>query len=547
MRCRMQQLRSRVIWCALLVALLLLGADDSRADSPKVDALFPCGGQTGQTVALEAIGKADRWPLQVWSSCEQIAVSPAEEKGHFTATIAADAPMGLHWIRLYDAQGTTQPLPFVVGALSETNEQEPNNDPLHPQTLTEEPLVVNGRLERSGDVDHFAVALKQGATLVASIDSHRLGSALDATLQIVSGDGFVLSHNDDDQGLDPRVVFVAPRDGTYVVRVFGFPADPNASIALAGGTKYYYRLTVTTQGFLDYALPLALQADHPSTVELYGWNLPSETRQLSAAASGNAMSYAVSIPGLAGHLTLPVESHRCTIESEPNPRDAAQPLEVPITMTGRIYPPGDEDYYQFAAADKQQFSFAIESRGLGYPLDPVLEVLDAEGKSLARVDDVGAARDALLDFTAPAPGHYTLRVTDLHRTGSDRHIYRLRATPTQPTYRLTVASDQFATTAGSTLEIPVSIERLHGFAQQIDFTIEGLPPSSTYDPATSASEGDTSTSVTLKLTAGDAPFAGPIRIVGRVAASETSPQIATIAGRSQPDPGLWLTISAANE
>ncbi len=85
------------------------------------------------------------------------------------------------------------------------------------------------------------MALRAGQTLVASVAAHgTLGSPMDAVLQICSSDGFVLRQNDDFHGLDPQLVFDAPRDGKYVIRIFAFPASPNSSISFSGKPSYVY-------------------------------------------------------------------------------------------------------------------------------------------------------------------------------------------------------------------------------------------------------------------------------------------------------------------
>ena len=63
-----------------------------------------------------------------------------------------------------------------------------------------------------------------------------------------------------DHGLDPRLVFTAPRPGQYIVRLFAFPSVATGSISFAGGDKFVYRLTLTRDRFLDYVYPLAAKA-----------------------------------------------------------------------------------------------------------------------------------------------------------------------------------------------------------------------------------------------------------------------------------------------
>ena len=89
--------------------------------------------------------------------------------------------------------------------------------------------------------------LRQPITLVASLDAQRsLASPMDGVLQVVSDRGFVLAQNNDYAGLDPQVTFRVPTDGRYVVRVFAFPATPDASVRFGGGDRFLYRLTLTT-------------------------------------------------------------------------------------------------------------------------------------------------------------------------------------------------------------------------------------------------------------------------------------------------------------
>ena len=45
----------------------------------------------------------------------------------------------------------------------------------------------------------------------------------------------MLAQNNDYHGLDPQVRLPVPEDGTYIVRMFAFPATPDSSIGFAGG------------------------------------------------------------------------------------------------------------------------------------------------------------------------------------------------------------------------------------------------------------------------------------------------------------------------
>lgn len=512
--------------------------------------LFPAGAQRGQAIELTIGGAAGAWPVQVWTSDPTLTVTPAKEKGKLAVTISPDAVPGIYWIRLFSDEGATPLRPFLVGTLSEVREAEPNNSPSEPQVLESTVLIVNGTLGKSGDVDSFALELTAGQTLVASIEANRrLGSPMDAVLQIVSERGFVLEQNDEYHDVDPQIVFTAPADGRYIVRTFAFPSAPNSTIGFAGADTYVYRLTLTTEGFADHALPLAVSQDGTTEVRIEGWNLPEATG-IATVERGADETASVVDPRLGNTLEVVLEPHASVIEQEPN--DASQPnlLEVPLTVTGRIDPPGDVDVYRFRASKDQQVRFEIASRALGFPLDPVLRVLDNSGKELKRVDDEGGdQRDARLTFKVPEDGEYKIEVSDLHETGGFRYVYRLRAVTPQPDYALSVSADHFAVTVGKPLELPVTIDRKDGFNETLEIVAEGLPEGVTAESVTSPPEGDAAKSVKLKLSATTPTAGGPLRIVSRVA---KKPEFARTATAALSDfhtrtTHLWLSVLKPEE
>ena len=163
--------------------------------------------------------------------------------------------------------------------------------------------MVNGRLGKRGDVDTFEVELKKGQTLVAALEARRrLGSPMDGVLQVVSAEGFVLEQVDDSPELDPLLKYEVPADGRYAVRVFAFPSKPDSSIALAGGPAFLYRLTLTTAGYLEHSLPLAVEFGKKPSVRALGTNLPADLESLCVEATEDKDRARVWHPRLAGDL-----------------------------------------------------------------------------------------------------------------------------------------------------------------------------------------------------------------------------------------------------
>ncbi len=108
------------------------------------------------------------------------------------------------------------------------------------------PIIVNGRIDRPGDKDHFSFYGKKGDSLVAEVTARRLGSPLDAWLLLYGPDGKVIARNDDRidpaQGLathhaDAYILTTLPRSGRYVLRLIDTQNK--------GGTHYAYRLRIS--------------------------------------------------------------------------------------------------------------------------------------------------------------------------------------------------------------------------------------------------------------------------------------------------------------
>lgn len=515
------------------------------AAPPKLDFLFPAGASRGTTATVTAHGTFEKWPPQVWCDRTDITIAAAAEKGKLAVTLPADAPPGICWFRLYDAEGAGALRPFMLGMIPEVIETEPNNEFSKAQVLNSTNVTVNGQLEKLQDVDCFAVSLKQGQTLVASMEAHQtLGSPMDGVLQIVSPNGFVLERNDDDHGLDPQIVFPAPADGTYIVRALAFPAETNANMALAGAPNFVYRLTLTTGAFVDHAWPNAAAPSGPAETQVFGWNIPDALQRLPLAVATGKPVVTLFAPALANVITLPIEPHAVVVENQPSGPREPQELQSPVTLTGRIAEVHEVDAYRVALHKGEAIHIRVEAREIGSPLDPVLTVMDAAGKTLQSVDDSQNSRDAELAFTAPADGQYQIAIGDLHRRGGWRFVYRLTLTRPQPDFQASVAAETFTLTPGKPLEIPVTITRSGGFAEEIEFAAVGLPAGIMATPVKSSGQGDTAKSVKLVLTGAAAPWSGLLHITARsVGEAKLSHKAqAPISGLPAKTTDLWLTV-----
>ncbi|MAX38440.1 MAG: pre-peptidase [Gimesia sp.] len=555
---------ARILPAVVSITLVSGLFSEATAAPPSVNYLNPAGGQVGQKVEVSVDKTLGTAPVSVWTSAPGLTITIPEkpEKGkekQFTVQIDAAARPGLYWLRFHNAEGASEIRPFLVGTLPEQAEAEPNEDMEHAQKC-ELPVTINGVLAKSGDVDIYQVKLKRGQTLIAAQTANeQLGSPMDGLLQILNHRGTVLEQMEDTLWYDPRIVFTAPEDGTYYVRTFAFPADPNSSIRFAGAASYIYRLTLTTGPFIDHSLPLAWHPSSTEPVALEGWNLPEDLKTLTPVITESKAQALLSHPQVGNWLTIPLSTTPVTLESKESQAEKGQLLTLPATVTGKIAEPKEIDSYRFAAKKGDKLTFKVDTHMLGYPLDAYIKLFDANGKLLKEVDDPRRNYyDAQLDYGIPADGEYRLEVTDRFQYGGYRYVYLLSIQPTEADFSLQTTEEQYTLTAGDKpLEIEVTVNRQSPrFNDDIEISVAGLPEGVTCEPVVSRLKEKTEKSVKLKLEAkADVVFQGPLEIKGVSLKDKTQVHAPTavIKGispkrntdRPKPDlelPYLWLTI-----
>ncbi len=506
----------------------------SHAAPPKLDFLFPAGGQRGTTVDVTASGTFERWPAKAFVDREGIEITPAKTSGKLSIAIAKDAEPGVYYLRLQDADGASALKPFIVGILPEVMEKEPNDDPKKPQILDSSSVVVNGRLDKPGDVDTFSVKLTKGETLVAALDANKtLRSPMDGVLQILSPDGFVLEQNDDYHGLDPQIAFTIPKDGLYLVRVFAFPAIADSTVRFGGKETFVYRLTITAGPFVDHTYPLAVPRDGPSDVGLVGWNLPDDLKRFKVSPRLDLDLLNLFDARIANPFAVQLAPNPSIVKTKAT-RAESQKVAIPTTITGRLEKPGDIDVFEFTAKKGDKLSFAVASRTLGFPLDSVLRLTDSAGKTLLQSKAAKIGDDPALNYAVTQDAAFRLEISDLHDHAGPRYVYRLRiGTPVQD-FDVKVTGDNFTVVAGKSLEIPVAITRFGGFKDEITLQVEGLPKAI---KATQTPKG-----ITLQA-ANRPPIGHAIRIVGVSSTGVTRIGHATVADLGRSTMSLWLTVS----
>lgn len=541
---------------ALLMTLAPAGRAQTARPQPRLTYVLPAGGRVGSTAEVTVGGEALDAADGLWFSHPGIAAERVAGKARaFKVTVKPGTPLGAHDVRALTPDGLSNPRTFVVGALPELSEAEPNNAPSEANPI---PInaVVNGSTGPA-DVDGFAIMGRQGQRIFANLAAERIDSPLDATVRLLDARGVELAESRDALGADPFVDVTLPADGRYLLKVH--------DVTYAGSAAHVYRLTVRDGPYLDAALPPIAPPGAMADLTLVGRNLGGKPLPLRIdgrpieGMTWSGLPSPVAAPGLPVNLLGTAAALRATTirvgpdgnpsnpllvaeadgpvlaEREPNGPGEAQAIAPPCSVGAAFGRKGDLDVYRFAAKRGEAWRIEAVAEGIGSMADPTLVVqrvpAAGEPEDLASADDTPdpglaprfnlATVDAGLRWTAPADGTYQILLSDAASSsrGDPRLAYRLTLRRDRPDFRLFVVPQAInvldATTvrAGGRAGAVVLAQRLDGFAAPILVRAEGLPAGVRCDPVVIPA-GAVSAPIILEADPSARPSAGVVQFVG---------------------------------
>ena len=197
----------------------------SVSELPFLTSIFPLGRRAGESVEVEMDG----------CNMEGSTLTPPPN----------DAKPGRHLVAATKGEFVSNYVPFDIDTLPECMDQEANDDPSKAQKVSL-PVIVNGRMDHTGDWDVFEVEGKAGETIVAEVKARRLGSPFDSFIKVTGPDGKIIAINDDHydaaSGLntdhaDSYLMVKLPADGKYFFHI----GDTRRQT----GKAYAYRLRLS--------------------------------------------------------------------------------------------------------------------------------------------------------------------------------------------------------------------------------------------------------------------------------------------------------------
>lgn len=444
------------------------------------------GVAAGPTVS-EVDTKFFEGPLIPMPASQQKEDYPRDHAGQ--VAIAKDAAVGVRYWHVSTSQGVTLAARFIVGNLPEVVEEEVDGAPA--PTAVTLPVTINGRIFPREDIDIWTLTAKAGETITCSVNARRLGSPLNARLEVLDPKGARLAETVPVTGKDPTLQWKAPADGVYEVRIH--------DIDFGGLQPYVYRLSITRNPNIATTYPLGGRRGTRTGFELLGddgsprgnldFNIPDGASATFPLPTGE-------LPGQADPIFLQAGDTPEQLEVEPNDsavQSSAATASVPSVLNGRIQTPGDLDYWSVAAGKGDKIECELLAGELGSPLFPVMKIYDASGKEIARSGNPGNPQTgAVLQFEAPEAGTYQIAIAEhfAHR-GGGHYCYRLMLRPSPGSdFKLSLASDAItvfrdigglseeqkkARPPAPTAKLSVTVQRLRGFDGEIELVAEGLP------------------------------------------------------------------------
>jgi hypothetical protein len=477
---------------ALLIVFVIANFAD--ANPPVASYIFPAGAQRGtkvnvkvgglflhQKCGFEMLGPGVTAPAfltrtkMTWFEGPLLPLPDSQRQEDYPKdmagqlAIAADAPLGLRTWRVWTSQGATPSLKFVVGDLPEIVEDEIDGDPL-PVPVTF-PLTINGRIFPREDVDIYAIRAKKGEAIRCEVNAARIGSPLDARLEVRDANGRRIAEADAN-GSDSALSFTAPADGDYFVRIDDVRAQ--------GGQAFVYRLTIIAAPFVERVFPLGGKRSSTFDVEVTGQAIPAKTSIAIPKEAPTSFLHSFSVRSKpCNPIALDIDDHLEFIA----PRDLAKTITPPAILNGRIEKPGQIDEWKWQAKKGEMWEFELRAARLGSRLDGVVTICDSQGKPLTKAE--ATAADCTARFAAPADSVYVVKVQDRFQSrGGPEYAYRLRIVPPpRPGFRLTLATDAVTLPRKGTAKLKLNVERINGFKEPITLEVKGLPAHVTFSPA----------------------------------------------------------------
>ena len=524
------------------LALASVWAEPGPAEKadPTLKSIFPLGGRQGSRFDAVVRGQDLQGAQGVWFDCQELKaqvrsirelepepdteapdVSPGkkEEKKplqevRLRVEIDPAAHLGAHALHLVTPRGVSDARWLLVDSepvIPET--EEPHETPTQAQSL-DFPVVVNGKLASSGELDYYSFQVEAGQELQLEVRATWFLQSLatepadpELVLYETGGTWF-----DPDRGkrLEVRDLWRPPPGDFSMVtshrlprvrRVFAEAGRYVAQVGTldgSGGPDYSYQLRILPLDSSTSRQPerwgplVSVHATGPDTWERHDFTAEMRADRVDRLQARTGSSE-TRLPALS---VLP--------EREPNdaPEQALQ-IPVPALLQGAVDSALDVDWFQIRVKEGEKLAFEIETPYLPPPFfNPRVTLFDGDGKELASNiyralggdgDDWIKTLMPKILYTFDDPGDFHIQIRDLTSSfGGDGFSYRFVVRPQVPHVGMVVAQgvESIHLESGRSRSIDVTVELEEDFQGEVALRVENLPAGVAVAPAVSATQKD---------------------------------------------------------
>ena len=455
----------------LAVAVTLAFASALFAQSPSLTHTSPGALAPGQTVSFTLHGANLSGATNLWTvfGAKVLSANATNASAtRFQLSVPADAPVGLHALRVASVNGVSSPMLLMVDDLPSLADAGTNITAAKAQPLAW-PVAVDGAAVALG-FKFYRVTVRAGDRLAIEAVARRIGSKLDPVLRLLDLKGRELAFCDDESGLggDCRLAHVFATGGDFLIEL--------RDISYGGGSDYRFRLRVGDFPLASLPFPAAVKAGAQSTFAFVGPQvdkLPPVTATAPADATRLALSAKFPSGKSSAFVTALVTTTTELADAEPNDAaETATPFTLPSGLNGRFLKPKDRDFWKFEAKKGQRVLFTAQTRSLGSASEVMLQLRDAKGTAIAN-STANDAGEGSVTNTIPADGTYFLIVDELIRRGGPQHAYRIEAELLTPGFTLDADVDKVEATPGGTFSVKVTVTR-RDYTGPITLAVIGL-------------------------------------------------------------------------
>ena len=154
-------------------------------------------------------------------------------------------------------------------------------------------------------------------------------------------------------------------------------------VNLKGGQAYVYRLTLTSDVYVDRVYPLGGRRGSRLALSLTGQGLPKGPLTVALPVNGPPeYAHRIEVGGKRSNpFPLDLDDLPEILKDEKGAA-TGQRVTLPAVANGRLLRPGETDRWLFGARKGERYRFELKAEQLGSPLIAVLSIRDDKGKEL---------------------------------------------------------------------------------------------------------------------------------------------------------------------